>query len=70
MILPAVGVSSKLIHLKRVDFPDPEAPMIEVTSPLLTVKSISLSTTLLPKLLLKCFISIILSAMVLNPPSS
>ena len=70
MILPAVGVSSKLIHLNKVDFHDPEAPIRDLTYPLLTVKSISLSTTLLPKLLLKCFMSIILSDMVINPPSS
>jgi hypothetical protein len=29
---PLVGVSNKLIQRSKVDFPDPEAPMMEITS--------------------------------------
>ena len=50
-ISPEVGVSSRLMHRSRVLLPEPEAPMTEVTSPLLTVKSISRSTWWLPKVL-------------------
>lgn len=36
----------------KVDFPEPEEPMIVRTSPLLTVALISFKTSLLPKLFL------------------
>ena len=32
IISPLVGTSSKLMHLKRVDFPHPEGPIITNTS--------------------------------------
>src|SRR5699024_2574499 len=48
---PAVGVSSRLMQRNRVDLPEPDAPMTQVTSPGLTVKSTSRSTTWVPKLL-------------------
>ena len=49
-----VGVSSRLMHRSSVDLPEPEAPMMEVTSPLATVKSMSRSTSWLPKDLERC----------------
>src|SRR5699024_4224288 len=51
---PAEGVSRRLMHRGRVDLPEPEAPMREVTSPGRTVKSISFSTWWLPKDLDRC----------------
>src|SRR5699024_5719264 len=50
-ICPAVGVSSRLMHRSRVLLPEPDAPMTQVTSTGLTVKSTSRSTTWVPKLL-------------------
>ena len=48
---PLLGVSSRLMHLSSVLLPEPEAPMMLVTSPARTSKSMSRSTSLLPKLL-------------------
>ena len=48
-ISPLVGVSNKLIHLNKVDFPDPDAPIILVTSPGFTEKFISFKTSWFPK---------------------
>ena len=42
--LPLCGVSKKLTHRRKVDFPDPLGPMITTTSPFLTSKSIPLRT--------------------------
>lgn len=52
-ISPPFGVSKRLIHLKSVDFPLPDEPIIHVTSPFFTLKSMSLNTWLLPKVLLR-----------------
>ena len=38
----------------RVDLPEPEAPMMAVTSPFFTLKSMSRSTSWLPKLFDRC----------------
>ena len=48
-ISPLVGISRRLMHRSRVDLPEPEAPMMEVTSPVLTVKSMSRRTWWVPK---------------------
>ena len=53
-IFPSVASSSILIHLRSVDFPLPDEPMILMTSPLFTEKSISLSTLLVPKDFTRC----------------
>src|SRR5699024_11828981 len=49
------------MHRRSVDLPEPEAPMMEVTSPFFTVKSMSLRTSLDPKLLERCLTSKITS---------
>ncbi len=38
IISPPLGVSNKFIQRRRVDFPEPEEPIIQTTSPLLTEK--------------------------------
>jgi hypothetical protein len=53
-ISPEVGVSRRLMHRSRVDLPEPEAPMMLVTSPGVHVKSMSRSTSLEPKALERC----------------
>ena len=50
---PASGVSSRLRQRRKVDLPEPEAPMMVTTSPGLTARSIPLSTSSEPKLLRK-----------------
>ena len=55
LAIPEEGVSRRLMHRSRVLLPEPEAPMTEVTSPFFTVKSISLSTSWVPKLLDRWF---------------
>ena len=50
-ITPFVGFSSKFIERRKVDFPDPEGPMITTTSPFLISRSIPLRTSFLPKYL-------------------
>ena len=44
LMLPSVGVSSKLIQRKNVDLPDPLGPMTETTSPCLILIEISFNT--------------------------
>ncbi len=68
-IWPPVGVSSRLMHRSRVDLPDPEAPMMLVTSPARTVKSMSFRTWWLPKALLRCRTSKIVSFITVPPYS-
>ncbi len=45
------GVSSRLIQRRKVDFPEPEEPIREITSPLWAVMSMPLSTSWVPKYL-------------------
>ena len=45
MILPPVGSSSRFMHLSIVLLPEPDEPITLITSPLLTERFISLSTT-------------------------
>src|SRR5690606_5101182 len=44
VIFPAVGISSRFRQRRSVDFPDPDEPRIEMTSPWRAVKEIPLST--------------------------
>ena len=69
-IWPLVGVSSRLMHRRRVDLPEPEAPMMEVTSPGRTVKSMSRSTWWSPKDLDRCRTSKMASLFITAPPCS
>ena len=46
--VPAVGRSSPAMRLSRVDFPDPDGPMIAATSPAATVMLTSASAGLPP----------------------
>ena len=39
-ISPPSAVSSLLIHLSNVDLPEPDEPIIDITSPFLTLKVI------------------------------
>lgn len=48
MICPEVGTSSRLSDLKNVDLPQPEGPIMAITSPLVIVVLMSLSTTWSP----------------------
>ena len=61
MTSPLVGVSSRFMHLSSVLLPEPEAPMMLVTSPGRTSKSMSRSTSFMPKLLERWRISSIAS---------
>src|SRR5699024_4422106 len=67
-ISPLEGVSRRLMHRSRVDLPEPDAPMMEVTSPGRTAKSMSRSTSWLPKDLERCLISRIVSFISAVPP--
>lgn len=49
--VPPSGISSKLRHLRNVDFPQPDGPIREISSPRSTMREIPLSTALAPKLL-------------------
>ena len=49
-MLPLDGFSNKLIHLKSVDLPHPEGPIIDTTSPSKTLKLIPFNTCNLLKL--------------------
>ena len=40
-----VGVSRRLMERRKVDFPLPELPMMEITSPFSTVSEISFKTS-------------------------
>ena len=64
---PLVGVSSRLMHLSSVLLPEPEAPMMLVTSPGCTSKSMSRSTSLEPKLLERWRTSSMASLIYLSP---
>ena len=57
LITPLSSSSRPVMHLSRIDFPDPEGPMIDNTSPFSTLREISFKTTLSPKLFLRFFIS-------------
>ena len=48
-MLPWWGFSSRLMHRKNVLLPDPELPMMLITSPAWAVSETPLSTSLLPK---------------------
>ena len=56
-IVPPSAFSSWFTHLRRVDFPLPEGPMMETACPFSTVKEMSFSTSSFPKLLDRFFIS-------------
>ena len=60
-MLPLVGTSKRFIVRKKVDFPDPDGPIITRTSPCLISRSIPLSTSFLPKYLCKFLILISVS---------
>ena len=64
---PLVGVSSRLMHLSSVLLPEPEAPIMLVTSPWRTSKSMSRSTSLEPKLLERWRTSSMASLIYLSP---
>ena len=49
IISPPLGISNKLIQRRSVDFPEPEEPIIQTTSPFSTEKSISFKTSCVPK---------------------
>ncbi len=50
-MVPACGISITLMERRKVDLPEPEAPMIETTSPCATSSETPLSTSKVPKLL-------------------
>src|SRR5690349_21627093 len=58
-MLPFWIGSRPLMHISRVDLPEPEPPMIDTTSPLSTVRLTPLTTSRLPKDLCTLSISII-----------
>lgn len=49
LIVPSSIVSRRLIARHSVDLPDPEGPMTTTTSPLLIVRSMSMSAWVEPK---------------------
>ena len=49
----ALGVSSKLRHRRKVLFPEPEDPNIEITSPFDAEAEMLFNISILPKLLCK-----------------
>jgi hypothetical protein len=50
-ILPRLIGSIRLMHRSRVDLPEPEAPMMQTTSPRSTLRSTPRRTSCLPKAL-------------------
>ena len=56
-ICPDVGVSSRLRERKNVDFPQPDGPMMAITSPLFTSVLMPFNTSCSPKLLCRSFTS-------------
>src|SRR5690606_24676378 len=58
-MLPLLIDSRPLMHISRVDLPEPEPPMIDTTSPLLTVRLTPLMTSSSPNDLCTLSISII-----------
>jgi len=55
---PLVGSSNRFNERRNVDFPQPEGPMIAMTSPFFTVMFIPFKTSCFPKDLCKSFTSI------------
>ncbi len=53
MICPEVGTSSRLSDLKNVDLPQPEGPIMAITSPLVIVVLMSLSTPWSPNVFIR-----------------
>src|SRR5574344_292113 len=51
---PPVGCSSRLRERRKVDLPQPEGPMMAMTSPLVSVRLISRSTWLVPNCFCRC----------------
>ena len=51
--LPLVISSRRFKHLKKVDLPDPEGPIKQITSPSLISKEISFKTSKEPKFFFK-----------------
>ena len=47
--MPSSGTSNQFKHLNKVDFPDPDGPIIARTSPLLSSISIPFNTGVLWK---------------------
>ena len=47
-IFPEVGTSSKFIHRKKVDLPEPEGPIIATTSPFIISVEIPCKTLRFP----------------------
>ena len=56
-ICPDVGISSRLRERKNVDFPQPDGPMMAITSPLFTSVLMPFNTSCSPKLLCRSFTS-------------
>ena len=50
---PEFGISNRLIQRRSVLFPDPDAPSIEITSPVCATRDTPRSTSTSPKLLCK-----------------
>ena len=48
-ISPALGISKRLVQRSRVDFPEPEEPMMATTCPAAAVKSTPRKTRFSPK---------------------
>ncbi len=65
---PLVGVSRRLMHRSSVLLPEPEAPIMLVTSPGRTSKSMSRSTSFVPKLFERWRTSSIASLMLPSLP--
>ena len=59
--LPCEGVSKRLMHRRKVDLPDPEDPMMEMTSPSFTETLMSFRISRSPKDFFSPLISSIVS---------
>src|ERR1700716_3620970 len=66
-ILPAFGSSSRFTHRNRVDLPEPDGPMMQITCPRLTSTSMPLSTSNSPKALCRPETSTITSVSAVIP---
>ena len=69
-MVPEVGLSRRFRERRNVDFPHPDGPMMDMTSPLWTSRLMSLRTSWSPKDLARCLTSISTSPSVgiVQPP--
>ena len=65
--VPSSIFSRRVAHLKNVDLPEPDGPIIATTSPSLTSIDISFNTSRLPNVFFTCFISSKLVLLILPP---